>query len=211
MKNRYVYILLTDTGSNLTKLIKLFTKKPLNHASIAVDSQLMEVYSFGRKKPLNPFIGGFVKENIRSGLFKEATSAIYCCSITEKQYQQMLTKIKKIEDNKQAYKYNFLGLFAVLFNKRLERKNAYFCSHFVATILNESGIQININKPLSLVTPHDLNGLPSFQLIYEGKLPTYLASLEQNEKNEAPIIQKSQRKYERYNQMLYKAFALINL
>lgn len=202
MKNRNVYILLTDTGSNLTKIIKFFTKKPLNHASIAVDSKLLKVYSFGRKKPVNPFIGGFVKENIRSGLFKEASSAIFCCSITEKQYQQMLIKIKTIEDNKQEYKYNFLGLFAVLFNKKLERKNAYFCSHFVATILNESGIQINMNKPLSLVTPHDLNGLPSFQLVYEGKLSTYLTSIEQTEKNEVPIFQKSQRKYELYNQIV---------
>ena len=37
---RKVYLLLTNTGSFLTKLIKLYTKKPYNHASIAFDYDL---------------------------------------------------------------------------------------------------------------------------------------------------------------------------
>lgn len=39
-------------------------QEPLNHVSIALDRELTEVYSFGRKQPDNPFIGGFVKEDI---------------------------------------------------------------------------------------------------------------------------------------------------
>ncbi|MDF2789985.1 MAG: hypothetical protein K0S80_3083 [Neobacillus sp.] len=42
-KEKQMYLLLTNTGSFLTKLIKLYTKKPYNHASIASDSQLSEV------------------------------------------------------------------------------------------------------------------------------------------------------------------------
>jgi len=178
VKDRNVYILLTDTGTVLTRIIKFFTKEPLNHASIAFDPELFEVYSFGRKKPLNPLVAGFVKENIRSGIFTDATSAIYCRSITEKQYQQMISRIKKMEENKNDYKYNFLGLVAVLFNKEIDRKNAYFCSHFVATILDESGIQITNKKPLSLVAPHDLQKLSCFQLIYQGKFSSYLDNIE---------------------------------
>jgi hypothetical protein len=60
MTEKKVYILLTNTGSFLTKLIKLYTKKPYNHASIAFDYELSEVYSFGRKTARNPVIGGFV-------------------------------------------------------------------------------------------------------------------------------------------------------
>ncbi|MED4476449.1 hypothetical protein [Oceanobacillus caeni] len=44
MTERKVYILLTDTGTFFTKLIKLYTKKPYNHASISFDSELSEVY-----------------------------------------------------------------------------------------------------------------------------------------------------------------------
>lgn len=42
-----IYLLLSDTGTVLTKLIKTYTKMPYNHASIAFDSKLREVYSFG--------------------------------------------------------------------------------------------------------------------------------------------------------------------
>lgn len=174
MQERTVYILLTDTGTFFTKMIKFFTKQPLNHASIAFDPQLRAVYSFGRKQQLNPFVGGFVDEDVRSGLFLEAKCALYSCSFTEEQYQLMVSKVKEIEEEKEDYKYNFLGLFAVLFNKKMDRDKAYFCSQFVATILNESGKDLHFNKPLSLVTPHDLHKLSSFQLEFQGKLSSLL-------------------------------------
>lgn len=36
MSNQKIYILLTDTGTLFTRLIKLYTKKPYNHASISL-------------------------------------------------------------------------------------------------------------------------------------------------------------------------------
>jgi hypothetical protein len=170
---RNIYVVLTDTGTIFTRIIKLFTKNPHNHASISLDEELNRVYSFGRKKPRNPFIGGFVKENVREGLFRDASCAIYSYTISEKQFEKMRKKIMEIEKNKQHYKYNFLGLFAVVLNKEVERKNAYFCSHFVATILEESGIPLKRKKPLSLVTPNDIKDSFSLNLVYEGKLAFY--------------------------------------
>lgn len=55
MEEKKIYLLLTDTGTLFSKLIKCYTKKPYNHASIAFDGELSTVYSFGRKKPKNPF------------------------------------------------------------------------------------------------------------------------------------------------------------
>ena len=40
MKEKKIYILLTDTGTLFTRLIKIFTKKPYNHASISFDAEL---------------------------------------------------------------------------------------------------------------------------------------------------------------------------
>lgn len=168
-----VYILLTDTGSLLTKLIKLYTKKPYNHASIALDSKLLEVYSFGRKTVRNPFIGGFVKEDVKAGLFKQADCAIYSFTATEDQIQKMKHLLIQFEAQKKDYRYNFLGLFGVMFNKPIKRKNAFFCSQFVAFLLEESNI-IDFNKPLSLITPHDLQSTSTFQFVFEGKLKDYL-------------------------------------
>ena len=65
-----VYVLLTDTGTLFTKTIKSFTKAPYNHVSIVFDENLDEIYSFGRKYPKNPFIAGFIKEDVYFGTYR---------------------------------------------------------------------------------------------------------------------------------------------
>ena len=172
MIEKKIYILLTDTGTLFTNLIKLYTKKPYNHASISFDSELSEVYSFGRKTARNPFIGGFVKEDVDKGLFKEANCAVYALTVNEVQLQKMNCYIKEIEAQKGEYRYNLLGLLGFLLNKPIKRKKAFFCSQFVATVLKECNI-IDFGKPPSLVAPNDLQKVSKCQLVYEGELKTY--------------------------------------
>jgi hypothetical protein len=173
MTEKKVYILLTDTGTLFTKLIKLYTKKPYNHASISFDLELSEVYSFGRKTARNPFIGGFVKEDVKKGLFKQANCAIYLLIVNEVQMQRMNHYIKEIEAQKGEYRYNLLGLWGFILNKPIKRKKAFFCSQFVATLLKECNI-IDFGKSPSLVAPNDLQKVFKFQFVYEGELKGYL-------------------------------------
>ena len=172
MGEKEIYLLLTDTGTILTRLIKSYTKKPYNHASIVFDTELVEVYSFGRKTAKNPYIGGFVREDIHSVLFKQADCAIYSLTVTNDEFQKMYQYIQEIAVKKEYYRYNFIGLFGVLFKKPIKRKNAFFCSQFVASVLKESNV-IDFEKDLSLVEPSDLPYSANFQLIYEGRLKDY--------------------------------------
>jgi len=57
-----IYIVISQTGTILSKIIKLVTKKEYNHASLSMEGSLEKMYSFGRKDPYNPFIGVFVIE-----------------------------------------------------------------------------------------------------------------------------------------------------
>lgn len=171
MNEKNIYILFTDTGTIFTKLIKMYTKKSYNHVSIAFDEQLQDIFSFGRKKHYNPFIGGFVREEVSIGLFKKAACKIYRITVSEIEHQQMLNKVKQIEAEKEAYRYNFLGLIAILVNFDLKRNNAFFCSQFVATILNEK-VKV-LNKTPSLVTPQDIMNLTDLQFVYQGELTLY--------------------------------------
>ena len=173
VREKKIYILLTDTGTILTRLIKSYTKKPYNHASIAFDTELIEVYSFGRKTAKNPFIGGFVREDLHSVLFRQADCAIYSLSITNDEFQKMYRYIQEIASEKENYRYNFIGLFGVLFQKPIKRKNAFFCSQFVASVLKESKIIDFEEKDLSLVKPSDLTYSANFQLVFEGRLKDY--------------------------------------
>lgn len=173
MERKKVYLLLTDTGTIFTRLIKLYTKKPYNHASIVFDETFKEVYSFGRKRPRNPFIGGFVNEDVRKGLFKNARCAIYSFDVSEVQIEKMKIFIHKIEMEKHLYGYNLLGLITIIINKPYQRKRAFFCSEFVAQVLDEGGI-CQLQKPISLVSPNDLQSLENLQLEFEGQLADLL-------------------------------------
>ncbi|GAB2571618.1 hypothetical protein [Gracilibacillus alcaliphilus] len=172
MTKKQVYILLTDTGSFFTRLIKLYTKRPYNHASISFHSELSEVYSFGRKKLSNPFNGGFVKENVKQGLFKQADCAVYSMTVTDVHIEKMKRYIQEIEEQKEAYRYNFLGLLGFIVNKPIRRDKAFFCSQFVATVLMEC-LVVDFAKPSSLIAPYDLQEMLELELIYEGKLKNY--------------------------------------
>ncbi|QAY68039.1 hypothetical protein [Paenibacillus protaetiae] len=178
-----VYIVLTDTGTLFTKTIKYFTKDPFNHASLAFDADLKEVYSFGRKSPGNPFVGGFVKEDMRGGLFRQAVCAVYRCPVTPCEYDFMRQFIAEMERDQELYRYNLLGVIALLFNIQMKREKAYFCSQFVADVFERSGIALIRKSPL-LVKPGDFPCTPMLELAYEGILRAYV---ERNDHVKRPV------------------------
>lgn len=180
MKQEKVYIVLTDTRSILSQFIKLYTRKRYNHVSISFDAELQDIYSFGRKKVGNPFKGGFIKENMREGLYQHADCIIYSLSVTKQQLQYLKNKIQVMKKQKEIYRYHILGLFGFFINKPIYRKNAYFCSQFVATLLDTCNA-IQFEKPLALITPSDFEQFNQLQLLYEGDLQSYLQQYEENQ------------------------------
>lgn len=176
-KNRRIYILLTDTGTIFTRIIRLYTKAPYNHVCIGFDESLEHLYSFGRKKPRNPFIGGFVKENINNGVyavFKDTNCALYYFDVDECTFKRIKENIGIFEAQREKYKYNLIGLLGVICGKPVNRKYAYFCSQFVATVLSKSGIDF-FGKHPSLVIPYDFARIKHLNLMYRGKLRDYAA------------------------------------
>lgn len=170
-----VYIVLTDTGTVLTNCIKIFTRKNYNHSSIALDKQLDNVYSFGREKVNNPFKGGFVKENLYQDFFLRSRCQVYHLEMSEEHFERMQEKITEFELNRTDYRYNFIGLIGIALRQEWERENAFFCSQFLAYILQESG-RVEFHKPIYLVTSDDLVASLNPQLIYQGTVSHYLAS-----------------------------------
>lgn len=183
MGKRTIYFLFTDTGTNLSRAINFFTRASLNHVSISFDKELSEVYSFGRKSPRNPFIGGFVKEDIHGEFLRDANCAVYTFQATDEQCASILKNIKKIEAEKDSYRYNFIGLLGILFRMEIEREHAYFCSQFIATVMEETNLLL-LSKPYCFVTPTDIRNQEGMQLIYEGVLGNY-------EPSEVPLAEKS--------------------
>lgn len=167
-----IYIVLTQSGTVLSRVIQLYTKQMFSHVSIAFDSELKEMYSFGRKREHNPFIAGFVHENPNCSLLRNADCAIFSCQVTDEQYNNLKRQIQHYKIHCNDYKYNFIGLFAVMCRLKLKRSNAFFCSQFIGTILKEAGLSLNGHSTF-FIKPTDFSQLPYLNFVYVGKLKDY--------------------------------------
>lgn len=168
-----IYIILTHTGTNLSKLVKTYTKDEFSHVSIALDLKLEQMYSFGRLHPYNPFWAGFVHEAIDKGTFKRFYSTkakVFALSITNHQYEIVKNTIYQVEQEKEQYTFNILGLFGAGFGKKIKWKNSFYCAEFVKYVLDQA--EINTGLP-EVVKPEDFKGIENLQEIYSGFLRKY--------------------------------------
>lgn len=175
MKNnqtKQIYVLLSNPNTVVAKMIGFYTRAPFNHASIAFDPELREMYSFGRKHPMLPILGGFVKENVHSRVFDRASCAIYSCTVSETVYHQMRDYVRQFEENRDMYSYNFLGILGVILNVELGGKNSFFCSQFVSSVFQNAGMQL-LDKSACLTTPDDLSTCSCLKLQFRGSLDHY--------------------------------------
>lgn len=171
--SKNIYIVLTYTGTIVSKIVKFYTRKEFSHVSIALDSELEEMYSFGRLNPYNPFSGGFVREGIDVGTFKRfknTKSAIYSLSLSEEQYDKIKKLIQKMSKKNKLYKFNKLGLLAVAVHYKYTKENYFYCAEFVKYLLEQAGIDMDIPE---IVKPMDFKELDNLHLEYEGILKDY--------------------------------------
>lgn len=174
-KTKCVYILISKTQTLPSNVIKMWTKEPYAHTSLALDIELREMYSFARKKLRNPFYCGFISEDITKGVFGRdvnTTCRVTRLWVTPNQYKKIISNLEKFKKEKDHLKYNYLGIFGVVFNKAVERRYNYFCSQFVYYILDKSGVKMFGKKP-GLTRPEDFRTWDELELIYEGKLNEY--------------------------------------
>lgn len=177
MKNTKIYIVLSNTGTLLTRMIGKYTKIPYNHVSICFDDELHEIYSFGRKKPWFPAWGGFVQEELDEGgvyyYFSETVCTIYELNITYENHRNLRKNVDKFKKNRRRYYFNALGFLGIIINHPIKLPYGYFCSNFVAYVLQQSGIDLFEEKNPALVTPNDFYMNKKLNKIYEGKILDY--------------------------------------
>ena len=170
---RKIYIVLTYTGTILSKLVRGYTGKEYAHVSIALDKDLDEMYSFGRLNPYIPFIGGFVHESIDHGTFKrfyKTKTKIYSLEVNDEQYKKIVETIDDFNANRETYRFNVLGLFLVAVHLKLKREKCFYCAEFVKYVLDNSDLEVDLPE---IVKPDDFNKIDNLQEIYTGILRQY--------------------------------------
>ena len=184
--SKMIYIVLTKTKTVLSKAIQMYTQHDFNHVSISFDAELKEMYSFGRKNVNNPWIGGFVHENPSSTLLRESHCVILACKVTEQQYTLLKNSIRYYTENKNEYKYNFIGLFGVACRVKIKRERAFFCSQFVATLFEKAGLPLNGTCPY-FMKPNDFVHLPYLTFIYKGTVENYIGETQEKRKRKRSL------------------------
>ncbi len=169
-----IYIVLTHTGTNLSKIIKNWTKDEFSHVSLALDEDLDEMYSFGRLHPYNPVWAGLVHEKQNDGTFKrfkKTKAAIYSIEVEDDQYVIIRNTIYDMYKNRKKYKFNIIGLLAIGFNKSVKRDNWFYCAEFVKYVLDKAGV--NLGLPNKMIRPENFKYVENKDLEYYGLFRKY--------------------------------------
>ncbi|MBR6510227.1 MAG: hypothetical protein IKT38_06440 [Clostridia bacterium] len=169
-----IFIVVSQTGTMLSRILKILTGAKYNHASISFFEDLELMYSFGRLNPYNPFHGGFVEESPNFGTFKRFKNTdilVLSIDVGNKTHDEIYDAVQNIKLHREEYHYNYRGLFLATFRFCIKNEKHYYCSEFIRDILQEFDIDGSKNMP-DIVKPIDFLKIPA-EVIYEGKLKNY--------------------------------------
>ena len=170
--NRKIYIVLSQSYTILSRVIKKITKDKYSHISISFDEECTNMYTMGRTYSRWPFSGKFKRESIYKGVYKlnkKSEMLIYELEVSDKQYRNIIKLLNNYGSESKGY--NFIGLIFALFNKKLDRKK-YYCSEFIYKIFSDKSVKL-FPKTKNVVKPMDFCNIKNLNKIYEGKVIDY--------------------------------------
>lgn len=162
-----VFIILMHSGTVLADAIKKFTHDDYSHACISLTPDLVPMYSFGRKKVDLKDGTGFCISSPTDDFFKKfkAVYAVYVMYLSKNEYDNIKKRLQYFIDNKDVLKYNISALIMNALNKPTEKSKKYFCSRFVADVLNSGR---TMDKLPSLYRPNDFAYRSDITLVNSG-------------------------------------------
>ena len=127
-EKKKIFVVITQTGTLLSKIVKRVTHDQYNHVSISLSENLDTLYAFGRRHPYNAFVGGFVQETPTGGTFgrfKNTDAIVLEKEIDSLVYDEIKLELERLYKNRNDYKYNYLGLLAGFFGKNIHMKMVF--------------------------------------------------------------------------------------
>ena len=143
---RQITLLLTRHHDPFSNYICRVSKSTYSHASLSIDPGQNEFYSFNRK--------GFVIEYPKNRKRKSESMSI-CIWVSGAVYERLKMEIEHFLEQRKSYHYALLGAFCCSIHIPVRFKNWYFCSQFVAEILERAGVA-TLKKKSELYLPNHL-------------------------------------------------------
>lgn len=163
MQNKKIYILLQEYKGTMGELYKWTHGGSYNHSSIGISEAMEEFYSFRSKWGLcveHPF--QFNKQHK-----KDVPCLIYELEVHPSIFEEVKNIIQTFYSEKDRYHYSYISVILSFLGIRHTFKRGYFCSRFVAEILDKAKA-LKLSKDTSLYLPSDFH-LLSLKKIFEGK------------------------------------------
>lgn len=169
MDKRHIYVVFSSTPYFLSKMIRAATREFYNHASIALDENLTQMYSFARRYCNTPFYGGFVWESNSRFLLNGINSYIKVCkvAVTQEQYDALKERLQRMYQDKEHYLYNHLSVFGVPFQRSVRVQDSYTCVEFCVEMLSSVGVDVVPGRYYGI---GDLMELLDPYVIYTGEM-----------------------------------------
>ena len=167
-----VYIFLAKTNTLFSRCYNLSGHNEYSHVSISIDDEFTHLYSFARKYEKFILPGGFISENIYTGIYKKQPTSkcvLYEIMVSESSYSVIENNLKNMLKSKNKYKYSLRGLILCFFNIAYEKDLYYFCSQFVSEVLLKAKA-IDLPKEPSLMRPDDFKNIVGLKKIYSGTI-----------------------------------------
>lgn len=174
-QEREIYIVVSQTGAIMSRILKGVTKAEYNHVSLSLDKGLGTMYSFGRLHAYNPWIGGFVMESPHWGTFKrfqETKAIVLSVPVTQAQYEELEGFLQQMYTEKRKYHYNYLGVMLALFSIVYQQENCYYCSEFVRDMLDRFSV-VDAQCFEAIVKPQDFLYVCGENVVFSGNLQNY--------------------------------------
>lgn len=170
MEQKYIYVVFASTPYKIGRMIRKITGETYNHACIALDSNLEQMYGFARRYYRTPFYGGFVKESVSRYHINGRSADIRVCRfpITPEQSSTLESHLKEMLRRQDTYLYNHLSALTLPFRRRVSIRDAYICVDFVVDILHSVGIPLDAKTNYSV---GELEALLRPYTVYTGPAP----------------------------------------
>ncbi len=168
MEYKRIYVLMTRYPGFDAKILSWYMDFPYTHTSIGLEEDMDTYYSFISK--------GFIVESIRRYEKPDRPSfpcALYEIIVTEETYEQAKNMLYDYKARKTKLKFSTLGLVMCFLKIPLKRKNHYFCSQFVAEVLQKCQV-IEPRKRSTLYFAKDISKHKELELVFQGTHSEYI-------------------------------------
>lgn len=164
MRTHRLTILLTRYPTAVFRLMCRLNRCDYLHASLGFEQDLNVYYSFG--------LNGFRTETVTHCLKREGepyACALYVLDVPEKIYVRAKKIIMSFAQDKSRLRYTRFGAALALLRLGCRWQNHYFCSQFVAHVL-ENAHAAKLKKDSSLYLAEDIARLDGVHEVYRGDM-----------------------------------------